>query len=538
MTDTTSPPVADPGPPPARPATVPVENRFFAWVRGLGVVRAQGWLGGVSSGLAARMGIDPVIVRGLFVVAALIGFPALLVYAIGWALLPDTEGRIPAQQLGRGLFEPSMIAIGIMALLGIVPTIPWLWSAIFWPLSGGAWGAFGFSGLGQVLNTLLTIALVGGIIALVIWLAVRASQNSRGGTVPDPRTASADPAAPGSSSHPGAPVPTGAPATEGDPADEEREAALVPPPAAGAPPESGTQPADEVADWRARQDEWRTQRDAWRRQESERDAAAREQARLEREAAGRAFALEADARRRARQATNPRASAVFVLAVLGAGLVAGALAALTAAGSGPAIAAAAGILVAALMCAVGMIVAGALRRRSGFLAFSTIVLLVTGLVVGGIAGAAGPLREGQTAAGAFLIGRADVSNSTDQSQRYLQPSGYTLISVLPVSDATLRGEPIVLRKGSGYTEISVNPGVTLELDARLGGGTADFVRVNGKGDVVEDGPIPAASAVGGAHTFHFTITSVDPDPNAGPLITVPVRIDQNSGDIRVTVQER
>lgn len=526
MTDTTTPPVADPCPPPTRPAAVAIDNRFFAWVRGLGIVRTQGWLGGVSTGLAVRMGIDPVIVRGLFVVAALIGFPALLAYAVAWALLPDVDGRIPAQQLGRGRFEPTMIAIGIMALLGLVPTIPWLWSAVFWPISGGAWGVF--AGFGGFINGLLTVLLIGGIIALVIWLIVRASHNSRGGMAPGPRTASVDPTAPGfPSEH-----------TTADAFPAAVDAALVPPPAEPIEPSAPATPpapespapldadatADEVAAWRARQAEWRVQRDAWRRQQAETEAAAREQSRREREAVGRAFAVEAEARRRARQAANPRASAVLVLAVLGAGLVAGAITALATAGLGVGLAAAAGILVAALVCAIGMIVAGAVRRRSGFLAFSTITLLVVGLVTAGLA-----------SAGQLVLGSAAIGNSGYQEDRFVQPAGDVTLYVMPNSAADWRSEPLVLRKGTGYTHIQVESGVTLQLDAQLGDGTVTFVRIDKTGDITETGDIPSASLVDGRRTFHWSVSNEDPEIRS---VIVPVRIEQNAGDIQVTVHDR
>src|SRR5690606_39828689 len=69
------------------------------------LTREPGWLGGVAAGLAARLGIDPILVRGILVVVALIGAPALLLYAAAWLLLPDLEGRIHLERLTRGHFE-------------------------------------------------------------------------------------------------------------------------------------------------------------------------------------------------------------------------------------------------------------------------------------------------------------------------------------------------------------------------------------------------------------------------------------------------
>ena len=45
---------------------------FFDWIRSHGIHRGRDrWIGGVSSGIAERMGIDPLIVRGIFIVLTL-----------------------------------------------------------------------------------------------------------------------------------------------------------------------------------------------------------------------------------------------------------------------------------------------------------------------------------------------------------------------------------------------------------------------------------------------------------------------------------
>ena len=115
-------------------------TRFFDWMRGLGVVRADGWLGGVCAGIAYRLGIDPLIVRGIVVVAGILGVPVLLLYAAAWALLPDRDGRIHLQRLFEGDFEPPMVAIGVLLLLSLLP-----WASGFWWAGGPfrdvpAWG--------------------------------------------------------------------------------------------------------------------------------------------------------------------------------------------------------------------------------------------------------------------------------------------------------------------------------------------------------------------------------------------------------------
>src|SRR5690606_22341540 len=65
---------------------------FFDWLRSLNIHREPGWLGGVAAGLAHRLVIDVVLVRGVLVVLAILGLPVLFAYGIAWLLLPDTSG--------------------------------------------------------------------------------------------------------------------------------------------------------------------------------------------------------------------------------------------------------------------------------------------------------------------------------------------------------------------------------------------------------------------------------------------------------------
>lgn len=107
-----------PGPPPE-------SAKFFQWIQGLGVQRSPNrWMGGVCSGLAYRWGIDPVIVRGLAVVLTLFFGVGLLAYGVAWALLPEPDGRIHAQEAGRGHWSTGMsgaVALAILGLLGQGP---------------------------------------------------------------------------------------------------------------------------------------------------------------------------------------------------------------------------------------------------------------------------------------------------------------------------------------------------------------------------------------------------------------------------------
>lgn len=154
-------------------------TRFFDWMRGLGIVRADGWLGGVCAGIAYRLGIDPLIVRGIVVVAALLGAPVLLLYAAAWALLPDRDGRIHLQRLFDGDVQPPIVAIGVLLILSLLPWTGGLWwaGAPFWHDPG--WGDI----VGRIFWTLV---VVGAVIAFV---AVAVRRSGPGGAAPGSATA-------------------------------------------------------------------------------------------------------------------------------------------------------------------------------------------------------------------------------------------------------------------------------------------------------------------------------------------------------------
>jgi signal transduction histidine kinase len=110
--------------------------------------RAHGVVGGVCAGLGRRLGIDPLILRIGFVVAAGAGGLGVILYALAWALLPagDGDGRaLMARAAGRR--EGWMVASGLVLLMLAVLLLfrawgLWVGDAIVWPLilatGGGA----------------------------------------------------------------------------------------------------------------------------------------------------------------------------------------------------------------------------------------------------------------------------------------------------------------------------------------------------------------------------------------------------------------
>ncbi|MDP9887180.1 PspC domain-containing protein [Pseudarthrobacter enclensis] len=147
---------------------------FFGWVRSQGIHRGNDrWIGGVCSGIAHRLNVDPIIIRGAAIVLTLLAGIGVLVYGLAWALLPEPDGRIHVQEAGAGRWSSGMTGALIATVLGLTG------------LGGGYWGWShnGLSGL------LWTVFWVGGAIYLIYYLTQRnkAHPTMAGHSVP-PRT--------------------------------------------------------------------------------------------------------------------------------------------------------------------------------------------------------------------------------------------------------------------------------------------------------------------------------------------------------------
>ncbi|MDH5136006.1 PspC domain-containing protein, partial [Microbacterium sp. RD11] len=198
---TAPPPPAEPAPStPDTPRAPRGADRFLLWVAGLGVVRTDGWLGGVAAGIAIRLRIDPLIVRGILVVAALFGLPALFLYALAWAVLPDVDGRVHLRDLLQRRYDPVQLGILALAVIGLFPTAP---------LTGRLFG-LGYDGWSALSTFTWVVGLV--LAAALLFLIVRAARRTPGASAPDLPGASADPAAPAAS----APLAGSGPATGAD----------------------------------------------------------------------------------------------------------------------------------------------------------------------------------------------------------------------------------------------------------------------------------------------------------------------------------
>ena len=156
-----------PGPDGQLPARQP--QNFFDWIRAQGIYRGRDrWIGGVASGIAQRLGVDPLIIRGVFIVLTVFAGVGVLAYGLAWALLPEPDGRIHVQEAAAGRWTSGMTGALITTVIG------------FPSLGTGVWGWDRY-GLGAFI---WTVFWVGGAIYLIYYLTQR--NKTRNGAIPMP----------------------------------------------------------------------------------------------------------------------------------------------------------------------------------------------------------------------------------------------------------------------------------------------------------------------------------------------------------------
>ena len=127
--------------------TEPTSNRTTLpdGVRRLRRSRDDRMLGGVCGGIAAALGIDPLLLRIAAVALALSGGVGVLAYLIAWIVIPPADGDEPTPQITRATRHSVAITvgaclIGLGALLLLRPWMPWFGAQLFWPLVVAAAG--------------------------------------------------------------------------------------------------------------------------------------------------------------------------------------------------------------------------------------------------------------------------------------------------------------------------------------------------------------------------------------------------------------
>ena len=466
-------------------------------MRSIQLPREPGWIGGVCAGIAARLRIDPLIVRGIAVVLAILGAPALLAYALAWLVLPDRNGQIHAQELGRGHVTPALPAIVGIGLLSFLPL-----GQGFWYLGGIYWGPADVAG--AVARAVWMAVLLAAIVVLVVWLARRAT----GDVTTGPATTDDRP-----ETIPSTPVAADAKATSGTAAATAATPIAVS--ATGEPIEPAAPPADasadELAEWKRSQAEWQKQRAEWVAEQNRAEYELRQSERRAQSAAAAAAAVE---RRRIQRLVRPRASGAVVSLIVGLALVVGAVAAFVASGNPVtqgdewAIGIAAGTTVVGLSA----IIVGFARRRSGFLAFLGIVGVLSVLFTLIV-----PLDR------RILPPGTNYAVDSTEDARVIQLGGTTSTWVSPTTgDAAV----IDIWQLSGDVYIDMLPGAVVRLEAVVASGDAPTVTL-----LTTEGPTATAtlrqtSQTGkGESKYSASIGGLAPD--------LTVRVWLGSGQIHV-----
>ncbi|PNL43395.1 hypothetical protein CEP82_006160 [Mobiluncus mulieris] len=142
--------------------------------------------GGVCAGLAEKMGIDPIIVRGIAVVLMLFTGLGMLAYGLAWLLLPEkTSGRTLFEDAKYGQAQPIMAFPILLAVLGFfrvfpeinVFTQPFGITPLAWVFGGFGWVShlsdyFDSSAIPAIFIFLAFIAAGSIVICATIWVCV------------------------------------------------------------------------------------------------------------------------------------------------------------------------------------------------------------------------------------------------------------------------------------------------------------------------------------------------------------------------------
>jgi phage shock protein C len=77
-------------------------------------------IGGVAGGIAHHLGIDPAIVRLVFVVLALVGGGGIVAYVVAWIVIPEVPAGGPSPAPRAGSNTPVFAGLMLVALGGLL----------------------------------------------------------------------------------------------------------------------------------------------------------------------------------------------------------------------------------------------------------------------------------------------------------------------------------------------------------------------------------------------------------------------------------
>lgn len=97
-------------------------------------------LGGVCAGIAEYFGLDPTLVRIVWIITIFAGGAGILAYIVAWILIPEnpvdvidgSDKSLFNTRAGAEVFGWILIAVGALLMFKFV--VPWFFSRYFWPL--------------------------------------------------------------------------------------------------------------------------------------------------------------------------------------------------------------------------------------------------------------------------------------------------------------------------------------------------------------------------------------------------------------------
>lgn len=99
-------------------------------------------IAGIAGGLAEYFGVDPVLIRLIWIISIFFGGAGIFAYLIGWLIIPEGESDAEqeANEVGMQGVGLILIIVGIAFLLRNLIPIPF--ARFFWPLALVALGIF------------------------------------------------------------------------------------------------------------------------------------------------------------------------------------------------------------------------------------------------------------------------------------------------------------------------------------------------------------------------------------------------------------
>lgn len=99
---------------------------FYDGLRRPGILRPTDgrWFAGVASGIANRLGVDPLVIRAAFILFGLFFGAGIALYLVLWLLMPDDRGRLSIEQaLKHG--EGGSIFLLVVTAIAVLGGGPW-----------------------------------------------------------------------------------------------------------------------------------------------------------------------------------------------------------------------------------------------------------------------------------------------------------------------------------------------------------------------------------------------------------------------------